>query len=60
MKALLYLHSGGLIHRDLKPSNVLLNSECLAKLCDFGLARSIAQSENDGQTPILTEYVATR
>jgi len=37
------MHTGGLIHRDLKPSNILLNSECQAKLCDFGLARSISQ-----------------
>ena len=36
-----YLHSLGLIHRDLKPSNILLNSSCLAKICDFGLARLI-------------------
>lgn len=36
-----YLHSAELIHRDLKPSNVLLNSECKAKLCDFGLIRSL-------------------
>lgn len=42
LKALKYLHSGELIHRDLKPSNILLNSECLAKLADFGLARSVA------------------
>jgi len=36
-----YLHSAGLIHRDLKPSNVLVNENCDAKLCDFGLVRSI-------------------
>lgn len=60
MKALKYLHSGELIHRDLKPSNILLNSECLAKLADFGLARSVAMSEGDGCLPIMTEYVATR
>lgn len=41
VKALKYMHSGGLIHRDLKPSNLLLNSKCHAKVADFGLARSL-------------------
>lgn len=42
-KAAKYLHSGNVIHRDQKPSNVLLDAECFVKLCDFGLARSLAQ-----------------
>lgn len=43
------MHSGQLLHRDMKPSNVLLNSECHAKLCDFGLARSVAHEvQNKG------------
>ena len=59
LKSLKYIHSGDLIHRDLKPSNILLNSECHAKVADFGLARSVAAKEDT--TPILmTEYVATR
>jgi len=44
LKALKFMHSGDLIHRDLKPSNILLNSECHAKVADYGLARSVAQS----------------
>ncbi|CAG9328205.1 unnamed protein product [Blepharisma stoltei] len=59
LKALKYMHSGQLLHRDLKPSNVLLNSECLVKVADFGLARSVAAQE-EGSNPVLTDYVATR
>lgn len=59
LKALKYMHSGAVIHRDLKPSNLLLNSECLVKVADFGLARSIEFKEEE-QTQVLTDYVATR
>ena len=36
-----YLHSGALIHRDIKPANILIDSNCVVKLCDFTLGRSI-------------------
>lgn len=59
LKAIKYMHSGQLLHRDLKPSNILLNSECLVKVADFGLARSVA-SQEEGSNAVLTDYVATR
>lgn len=59
LKAMKYIHSGELLHRDLKPSNILLNSECLVKLADFGLARSVAMTDDD-DPPAGTQYVATR
>lgn len=59
LKCIKYMHSADLLHRDLKPSNILLNAECHAKVADFGLARSVAQGEDD-KGPLLTDYVATR
>jgi len=52
--ALKYLHSGHIIHRDIKPSNILVNSNCLIKISDYGLARSSEETQE------LTEYVVTR
>jgi serine/threonine protein kinase len=36
------------LHRDLKPANILVNEDCSVKICDFGLARSIAGIESAG------------
>jgi len=62
-RALMFLHSAGLVHRDMKPANLLLNSECLMKVADFGLARSLSQlaAATPEATPDnMTDYVATR
>jgi len=60
LKSIKYMHSGEMLHRDIKPSNLLLNSDCQVKVCDFGLARSVVQQNDNAQNPVLTDYVATR
>ena len=39
-RALGYIHSQKIIHRDIKPENVHLNSAGVAKLMDFGIAKT--------------------
>ncbi|ETO30642.1 protein kinase [Reticulomyxa filosa] len=54
------IHKKYILIKLLSPSNLLVNSECLVKVCDFGLARSLHESNNRGSTLVLTDYVATR
>ncbi|DBA01490.1 TPA: hypothetical protein N0F65_005609 [Lagenidium giganteum] len=58
--ALRYIHSARIIHRDVKPSNILINRDCLVKVCDFGLARGFDYDDNNLVDQAMTEYVVTR
>lgn len=44
IEALVYMHEKSIAHRDIKPENIVISSEGVAKLCDFGWAALVETS----------------
>ena len=57
-RAVAFMHARGFVYRDIKPENVLVTDSKTVKLCDFGFARKVPETEAERNK--LTDYVATR
>jgi len=49
-RALEVSHDEGVIHRDIKPQNMVVQSDGVLKVMDFGIARLVTRAKESGQT----------
>ncbi|WP_256841854.1 Stk1 family PASTA domain-containing Ser/Thr kinase [Ornithinimicrobium cryptoxanthini] len=53
LQALAAAHEAGLAHRDVKPENVLIRSDGMVKVADFGLARAVTAATSSHSSELV-------
>jgi hypothetical protein len=56
LRALAYIHSLHCIHRDIKSDNILVGSDGVIKIADFGYAAQLTQTQKQRNTVVGTPY----
>jgi len=56
LQGLEYLHLNWILHRDLKPNNLLVNSQGILKIGDFGLAKFFGSPSRANTNQVVTRW----
>lgn len=57
-EGLRYAHDRGIVHRDIKPENILITTDDVPKITDWGLAKALSDTKQTGLISFSLNYAA--